>query len=254
MILVDRIESTANPFIKELKKLKNKSDRYEKGLFLVEGENCVRELVSFKSEMIECLLFTDKYKDRFNNFKSYLVSQRIMESLCDTKTPQGIIAVCKMTEQTNLYSHVCIYLDNLKDPGNVGTIIRTADAAAVRTVILSKECADLYNSKTVRSTMGSMFHIDVFYEDEYLSVLKNLKQEGYTILTGSLQAEKSLYEYDFSKKTVICIGNEAHGISEELYSIGTENIKIPMPGNAESLNAGVAGSVIIYEAVRQLNG
>ena len=251
---MDRIESTANPFIKELKKLKNKSDRYEKGLYLVEGENCVKELIAFKPEIIDCLLFTEKYENEFKGFKSYLVSQRIMESLCDTKTPQGIVALCRMEKQTNIYSPICIYLDNVKDPGNVGTIIRTADAAGMKTVILSKECADLYNSKTVRSTMGSMFHIDVFYEDEYLSQLKKLKNEDYTILTGSLQAEKSLYEYDFKKKTVICIGNEAHGISADLYRIGTENIKIPMPGNAESLNAGVAGSIIIYEAVRQLNG
>lgn len=254
MILVERIESTANPYIKELKKLKNKSDRYEKGLFLVEGENCVRELVDFKPELIECLLFTEKYEKEFKSFKSYLVSERIMESLCDTKTPQGIVALCRMEKKANIYQGICIYLDNVKDPGNVGTIIRTADAADIKTVILSKECADLYNSKTVRSTMGSMFHIDVFYEEEYLSKLYELKNEGYTVLTGSLQAEKSLYEYDFSRKTVICIGNEAHGISDDLYSIGTENIKIPMPGNAESLNAGVAGSIIIYEAVRQLNG
>lgn len=251
---MERIESTANPFIKELKKLKNKSDRYEKGLFLVEGENCVSELVSFKPELVECLLYTEKYENMFKGFKSYLVSERIMESLCDTKTPQGIIAVCKMEKGSNISGSLCIYLDNVKDPGNVGTIIRTADAAGIMGVILSKECADLYNSKTVRSTMGSMFHIDVFYEDEYLSKLKDLKDNGYTVLTGSLQAEKSLYEYDFSKKTVICIGNEAHGISHELYGIGTENIKIPMPGNAESLNAGVAGSIIMYEAVRQLNG
>lgn len=251
---MDRIESTANPFIKELKKLKNKSDRYEKGLFLVEGENCVSELVSFKPELIDCLLFTEKYENKFKGFKEYHVSERIMESLCDTKTPQGIVAVCRMEKGSNISGNICIYLDNVKDPGNVGTIIRTADAAGNMVVILSKECADLYNSKTVRSTMGSMFHIDVFYEDEYLSKLKELKNEGYTVLTGSLQAGKSLYEYDFSKKTVICIGNEAHGISDELYGIGTENIKIPMPGNAESLNAGVAGSIIIYEAVRQLNG
>lgn len=251
---MDRIESTANPFIKELKKLKNKSDRYERGLFLVEGENCVQELISFKAELVDCLLFTDKYENEFKGFKSYLVSERIMESLCDTKTPQGIVAVCRMEKGLNISGNLSIYLDNVKDPGNVGTIIRTADAAGVKSVILSKECADLYNSKTVRSTMGSIFHIDVFYEDAYLSKLKELKNMGYTVLTGSLQAQKSLYEYDFSKKTVICIGNEAHGISDELYSIGTENIKIPMPGNAESLNAGVAGSIIIYEAVRQLNG
>lgn len=251
---MERIESTANPFIKELKKLKNKSERYEKGLYIVEGENCVGELVNFKPQLVECILFTDKYQGMFEGFKEYVVSQRIMESLCDTKTPQGIVAVCRMESEFKKTSSVCVYLDNVKDPGNVGTIIRTADAAGVNTVILSKECADLYNSKTVRSTMGSMFHIDVVYEDEYLSKLKELKNEGYTVLTGSLQAQKSLYEYDFTNKTVICIGNEAHGISEELYGLGTYNIKIPMPGNAESLNAGVAGSIIIYEAVRQLNG
>lgn len=251
---MERIESTANSFIKELKKLKNKSERYEKGLYIVEGENCVGELVSFKPQLIECILFTEKYQGMFKGFKEYLVSQRIMESLCDTKTPQGIIAVCRMENEFKKVSPVCVYLDNVKDPGNVGTIIRTADAAAIETVILSKECADLYNSKTVRSTMGSMFHIDVVYEDEYLSKLKELKKEGYTVLTGSLQAEKSLYDYDFTKKTVICIGNEAHGISEDLYNLGTENIIIPMPGNAESLNAGVAGSIIMYEAVRQRNG
>lgn len=251
--IIDKITSMTNPFIKDLKKLKDKSKRHFEKKFLVEGYNCVSELIENIPELIKCILVTEKYRelDIIKPFNCIEVPASVMDAVCEAKTPQGIVALCDMPSKKENTSDLIIYLDNVKDPGNVGTIIRTADAAGIKRVILSKESADLYSSKTVRATMGSMFHIDVVYEDEYLSDLKFLKNSGFNIVAGSLDTEKSLYEVSFKDKTVICIGNEAHGISDELYALGTDKIKIPILGKAESLNAAVAGAIIMYEAVRQ---
>ena len=144
-----------------------------------------------------------------------------------------------------------MYLDNVSDPGNLGTIIRTCDAADVDAVILSPQCADVYNSKTVRSTMGSLFHIPVFYENAYLEQIDELVNRGFDVFAGCLDGKISHFEADFTHKSVICLGNEAHGISDILQEKANVKIKIPIPGKAESLNVSIAGAILVYEALRQ---
>ena len=134
----------------------------------------------------------------------------------------------------------------------MGTIIRTAHAAGSLGVIVTKGSVDIYNDKTLRSTMGSIFNIPII-EDEDLSTIEELKEKGFKVVVSSLDTENNFYDIDLTKKSIISVGNEGNGISDEVYSISDEKVKIPMPGGAESLNAGVAASIMIYEAVRQKN-
>lgn len=259
MVFIKYLESVSNSLVKDIKKLKNKSTRYEKKLFVVEGESVVEELVTSCPENICYVLFTQKYTDspiikKLEYFENLIcVSDHVFESISDTKTPQGILSVAKMIDKTCNVSNLdlIVYLDNVSDPGNVGTIIRTCDAANVDAVILSPQCADIYNSKTVRSTMGSLFHIPVFYENKYLELIDNLICDGFNIFAGCLDGKTSHFNADFTNKSVICLGNEAHGISDELADKVNMKIKIPIPGKAESLNVSIAGAILVYEALRQ---
>lgn len=250
------INSVANKLIKETKLLKSKSKRIAAGLYLAEGENVVKEAVMHKPDAIKRIFVTEKYRDEFNSeiFNIFIVPDFVMEALSDTKSPQGIIAVMEnnkvRVDAKNI--DIAVYLDNVSDPGNVGTIIRTADAAGIGTVILSPECADVLSPKVIRATMGSCFHIDIIKEEVYLESLKELLKNDFEALAGSLQAKDFHYNVNMKSKMVICLGNEAHGLSEELISLeGVLPVKIPIFGKAESLNVAVAGAVLMYEALRQ---
>ena len=238
-----------------MKKLRSKTARYEEGLFLAEGISIAYEIITSCPERIKYIFVTQGTEIDFDitSFECYEVTGQVMESICDTKTPQGIVVCVRMDKNTNLSLDsldFVVYLDHVQDPGNAGTIIRTADAVGAQAVILSPECVDIYNSKTVRSTMGSMFHINVFYENEYLNSLKELMNYGFTVSAGSLEAEKNIYEADLGEKSVICLGNEAHGLSREILDMDINKIIIPIEGKAESLNVGVAGAIFMYEILR----
>jgi len=240
-----------------MKKLKSKSDRYETGLFLAEGISIAQEIVTYCPKRIKYIFITEGINVNFDisSFECFEVTEAVMESICETKTPQGMAVCVKMENSSIDFEKLdfVVYLDRVQDPGNAGTIIRTADAAGAQAVILSPECVDIYNSKTVRSTMGSMFHIDVFYEKEYLNTLEQLKNSGFVISAGDLSAQKNIYETDFGEKSVICLGNEAHGISKQLLEMDINKVIIPIEGKAESLNVGVAGAIFMYEIVRRRN-
>ena len=249
------IESTSNPLVKSVKKLKDKKYRKETGKYIVEGVNLCLEFLEHTPEYADMVIATsDKaelVKDKFN---VTVVSERVFEAMCETKSPQGLMVVANIPEEAPGFSgmKLVVYLDNVQDPGNVGTIIRSADAFGADAVLMAPECADLYNPKTVRSTMGSMFHLPVVYENKYLETVKKCISDGFTVVTGSLDGAVLPSEIDFtSGKYILCLGNEAHGVSDELVSLGGKKVKIPMPGKAESLNVAVAGAVLLYEAVRQ---
>lgn len=247
-----KIESLSNPLIKQIKKLKDKKNRKAEGLYLIEGVNLALEFLTYSKDLVKNVIATeDKLGLVPEKFDVTVVSERVFEGISDTCSPQGLMVVGKIPDSTCTFDDMSlvIYLDKVADPGNVGTIIRTADALGVDAVILSKDCADLYNSKTVRSTMGSMFHIPVLIEENYLEKLKDLKSKGFKLVTGSLDGDKTLDKLNFTDlKTVICLGNEAHGISKELVDLGVTKTKIFMPGKAESLNVAVAGAIFMYEA------
>lgn len=260
--MLEVIKSKDNSTIKEIKKLQEKKYRNVYNKFIIEGFRFVSEALNSKfhvcyviiSETIEAkfekLKLNGKIKE---DTKLIKVSESILKSICNTDNPQGIAAVVSNEKVTIDYNEgFYILADKVQDPGNMGTIIRTADAAGAKGVIVTKGTVDIYNDKTLRSTMGSIFKIPIII-DEDLSYIKDLKQQGFKVVVSSLDTENNFYDVDLTDKSIIAVGNEGSGISEEIYSISDEKVKIPMPGNAESLNVGVAAGIMMFEAVRQKN-
>ena len=140
-------------------------------------------------------------------------------------------------------------LDDIQDPGNMGTILRTADSLNMKQIIVSKDCADAYNPKVVRSTMGAIFRINIIESDNLVKTIKEMKKHKIKVMATSLETSKSMYDVSY-EKTAIVIGNEANGVEKEILELADEKIKIPMQGKTESLNASVATAVILYEAMR----
>lgn len=238
-----------NVLVKDAAKLNIKKYRECTGLFIAEGTRFVEEAVKYGS--VKYILYCNKNKIAFK--ECYEVSESVIKKICDTENPQGICAVVKKREWTvdDIKSDLIVIIDGVQDPGNLGTIIRTADAAGAGGVIIIKGTCDLYNSKTLRSTMGSIFHVPVFFYEDFETAYKNIKSIGYSIYAASLDTSNSLYECSFTDKTAIVIGNEGNGIPKDHLEMSDVKFKIPMPGMAESLNAAAACAVILFEAVRQ---
>lgn len=254
------IESRDNNLFKNTKKLKERKNRNKNNKYIIEGFRLVQE--AFKANVdIDHLIVTKDGSEKMNHFlsdyisdniKTYQVSDNLFKELVSTENPQGILAVINMNIKL-IDSNGSFYLlcDKLQDPGNLGTIIRTAHAAGVQGIILTKGTVDIYNEKTIRSTMGSIFYIPVHYDDDNLSLVKNLKNEGFKLVVTSLDTDKDFFQEDLGGKVVLTVGNEGNGVSEEVLTLADTKVKIPMPGNAESLNVAIATSVIMYEKVRQ---
>ena len=242
------IESSQNKIIKQINSLKQKKYRDKEGLFIVEGERLISECSP------EYVLAREDYAGSLDGFERvYTASEALFDKISDTVSPQGILGVCKIPENDindfdGKEKAFVVILERVADPGNLGTIIRTADAAGADAVILSEGCADPYNLKTIRSTMGSIFHLPVYRNVDLKEFLKNTKIKTFA---AHLKGTKSCYDTDMTESVGIIIGNEANGISDEISSLADELVKIPMPGRAESMNAAVAAGVMIYEAVRQ---
>ncbi|MGL4569752.1 MAG: TrmH family RNA methyltransferase [Clostridium sp.] len=252
------IESKENAIYKELKKLKDRKGRNKLQKYLIEGFRLVEEALKAGAQ-IECI-FCLEYEDsktealvKQYNYKGkiYKLNRSLFLEVCDTENPQGILAVIKMEEvNSDINGEFYLLCDKLQDPGNLGTIIRTAHASGVDGIILTKGTVDIYNDKTIRSTMGSMFYVPIIIDND-LSYLKSLKEKGFKIVSTSLEGSKDFFEEDLTGKTVITVGNEGNGVSKEVYELSDKKVKIPMPGGAESLNVGVATSIILYEKLRQ---
>ena len=254
------IESKDNKLFKEVKKLKDRKGRTKKGEFLIEGYRLVEE--AFKANLeIEMLFISDIEDDiRYNEYiakyaskcKIYKLREDLLKELCSTEQPQGVVAVIKMKDvELNINGSFYLLCDKVQDPGNLGTIIRTAHAAGVDGIILTKGTVDVYNDKTIRSTMGSLFYIPIILDDENNSKVKELLSNGFSLLATSLEGNKDFFNEDLKGKIIISVGNEGNGVSDEIYSLCDKKVKIPMPGGAESLNVAIATSIILYEKVRQ---
>ncbi len=265
------IENTSGKQIKNIISLINKSkNRNEQKLFVAEG---VRILSEAPAKSIEKIYVSEKFLKEYNkeeyyykindimNEKGYeLVSDKVFSQLSQTKTPQGVLAVLKMPEYEEEYSSLMgdnvesasiVFLDDVRDPGNLGTIIRTAEAAGISMLIMSRECVDIYNPKVIRATMGAVYRLPFRYVEKLSSEIDRWKEKGYKIYAAHLDGELDYAKMEYNDKTGIIIGNEANGICEEVKSRATDLIKIPMEGNAESLNAAVAAAVLMYEVYRQ---
>lgn len=252
-----KITSSSNKTYKYFKSLLQKKARYESREFVVEGIKSVRDAVSSGKE-ITAIIISDEFTENFDYGENdvYEIPAPLFEKLCDTKTPQGIAAVIKMYNADDFTPDIngaYVYCDGVSDPGNLGTIIRTADAAGLAGVILSDTCADIYAPKTVRASMGSFFNIELI-PDKTAEDLKKYKSAGFNLLGGALTDNTIDYRAaDYKKPAIIIVGNEANGISDEVLKICT-SVKIPIYGCAESLNAAVAAGILMYEWARNNRG
>lgn len=244
------ITSTQNSYIKELKQLKTKKGR-KSGRFLAEGEKCAQEAIEYAQ--IESVLVTRENSPAAiaaekRGIPVYQVSDAVMEVVSDIKTPQTALAVVKHIPGTALPAPkgLFIALEDLADPQNVGTIIRTADAAGATAVLVSEETCDYTSPKAVRASMGSLFHIPVISCKDFYQTLAELQAGGMTLLGTHLHGNTS---FSPQENTCIIIGNEARGMTDRAATMADILYKIPMPGRAESLNAGVAAGIVIYRHI-----
>lgn len=254
------IESNQNKTVKYIMSLQSKKGRELEKKFVVEGEKFVSEVpenweICFYavSESYAARNDVKKLKDRA---PVYTVRDSVFRTVSDTVHPQGILAVCGQKSYTlemllNNENAFLIVLEETNDPGNLGTIIRTADAAGADGVILSKGSADVYNPKVLRASAGSAFHIPFVCNAELSRTLPVLKEKKMMTYAAHLKGDVYPYAMDFRKSAALLIGNEARGLSEETEKMADVLIKLPILGMAESLNASIAGGVLIYEVVRQ---
>ena len=256
------ITSKDNELIKEIKKLKEKKFRDLSKQFTVEGIKMVAEAIEEKANINTIVVCEDcvnngsidkKLLYEIAKYNCIYVTEKVFNVITDVTNPQGILAVINQNHNNNEIDYSAdfiVILDGIQDPGNLGTILRTVDSANLKQLIVSKETADCYNPKVVRSTMGGIFRVNVIRENNLIECIKNLKEKGFEIVVTSLETENSIYNISYNKKAVI-IGNEANGVSKEILDIADVKVKIPMLGKTESLNAGVAAGIMIYEYVRE---
>ena len=246
------ITSKDNEIIKNIKKLKEK--KYRLDSYIVEGIKMVKEAINENQE-IALIAIREDFKIDFDTKKIKIVtiSNKIFNDISDVKTPQGILAVIKKNQnnQIETNSDYILALDSLQDPGNMGTIIRTADSANINQIIINKTTVDPYSPKVIRSTMGAIYRTNIIEVEDLKATLKEMKLKGFQIITTDLKATRSIYDINYNNKTVVVIGNEANGVSQEILQTADKKVIIPMLGKTESLNASIAASIMIYEYVRQ---
>ena len=232
------ITSTSNEKIKYIKKLNEKKYRDSENLFLVEDEHLVNEALK-KGIVKEVFTIFDKEY----NVPTYKVNEKIMKFISNQISGSKIIAVCKKLGEKDVSGNIII-LDNLQDPGNLGTIIRSAVAFNFDTIVLSNNSVDLYNPKVIRASEGMIFNINII-RTNLLDFLNKLDKD-YTLITTDVNNGKDIKELKY-KKIAIVIGNEGNGVSKEIANLCNEKVYIKMNSNCESLNAGVSASILMYE-------
>ena len=254
------IGTTKNKTYKYIKSLLHKKNRAELFRFTVEGIKSVSDALRAGAD-VEIIAMSESFYNSGiftcpDGARVVIVKDELYEGLCDTKTPQGVLTVIKLKKPEH---YICdpkklyIYCDGISDPGNLGTIIRTADAAGFGGVLMSEGCADLYSPKTVRASMGSFFNIDTVPGLTAKS-LREQKENGFTLYCGALLADSVDYRTpDYTQPSILIVGNEANGASEDILKM-SEHIIIPIYGGAESLNAAVAASIMMYEMRGQRHG
>lgn len=254
------ITSTANAQVKNLAQLIKKSKaRTQQNVYVVEGikmflEAPLEEIV--KVYVSEELMEKGDFQEKLQGIPFEVLKKEVFDHVADTKTPQGILVVMKQkqyelshfTEQEN---PLILVLENLQDPGNLGTMMRTAEGAGVTGVILSRGCVDIYNPKTIRSTMGSIYRVPFLYVEDLMETMDKLHEKGIVTYAAHLKGQGYYDEESYQGPTAFLIGNEGNGLTDELSQKAKKYIKIPMEGQLESLNAAVAAAVLMYEVSRQ---
>ena len=256
------ISSKDNELIKHIKKLKEKKYRDLNNEYIIEGTKLIKEAIE-ENANIKQILICDNCQNtdiipkelmyEIAKYECIYVTEKIFKNISDVNTPQGILAIIeKNNKETQIdYSQdIIVVLDDIQDPGNLGTILRTVDSIGLTQIIVSKGTADCYNPKVVRSTMGAIFRVKIIESEDLEKTLEEIRKHKFKITVSSLQTKNTIYDINYDKKVII-IGNEANGVEQKIQNIADEKIKIPMLGKTESLNASVATGIILYEYVRQ---
>ena len=246
---MEHITSLKNPKVTAWKALKDRKGRRESGCFLVEGRKMVEEALASAFDVETVLVQEGMELPDGLTMPVYELPAHVLAAVCDTKTPQGIAAVVRMKEQSALGKHIVV-LDGVQDPGNVGTIIRTADAAGLNGVLLSNQCADVFSPKVLRATMGSIFRMNLRTTDDLPGELTKLREKGYSILSSQLDGTPFSERQGVAERFALIIGNEGNGVSEQVQQTATHRVRLPMRGGAESLNAAIAAAIMMYELMR----
>ena len=253
------ITSQKNERIKKVIALKKSSkERKKAGLYIVEGVRICREIP--KEDVYETYVSESFSKEKDLGIDidgATAVSDNVFSAMSDTVTPQGILCVVRQRRQ-ELFQipdikipFTLLVLENIQDPGNMGTMIRTAEAAGVSGIVLGRDCADIYNPKTIRSTMGAVFRMNIYISEDLYADIGILKNCGVTMFAASLDGAVSYETADYNRACAFLIGNEGSGLSQKALDMADEKIYIPMEGRVDSLNASVAAAVLMYEASRQ---
>ena len=260
------ITSTGNARVKQLVTWqKKRKARDEEGIYIVEGIRMYREAPRAQvREVYVSEQFYSRYGEELRlsawGRQMEILSDHVFSHVSDTKTPQGILLVmeqrsCEIREMLELDAQgrkpLLMVLDNLQDPGNLGTILRAGEAAGVTGVIMSYDCVDIYNPKVIRSTMGSVYRMPFVYVEHLPETLEILAEAGIHSYAAHLKGKNSYDQEDYTRGTAFLIGNEGNGLRDEVADAAECYIKIPMCGEVESLNAAVASSVLMFEAARQ---
>jgi TrmH family RNA methyltransferase len=259
------IDNPRSPRVRAVAKLAKRDARSQTGLFLLEGPQAVTEALSFRPELVVDLFATPTALERYSaiaqaavaaGIEAEFVSEHVLEAMADTVSPQGIVAVCRQfpTSVKDILAgspKLIAILEEVRDPGNAGTIIRAADAAGADAVILTGRTVDLYNPKVVRATTGSLFHLPVAVGAELESVIEKAKGAGLQVIAADIKGADLLAARKAGalvSPTAWLFGNEAHGLSDEHYALADWVITVPIYGHAESMNLATAASVCLYES------
>lgn len=226
--------------------LQQKKFRKQEELFVVEGKKIVEEVIVSD---LEVKYVVSTVEDGYNNDKGRICDENTMTRLSSLKTPPGILAVVKIPSTQLVESIITLVVDGIRDPGNLGTIIRTAEAMGVRSIILSPDTVDVYSPKVVQATMGSIFRVNFRYED----LPHFLTQEKSTPIYGAHLNGRDVYKEEIQSPCCLVLGSESHGIRSNVMEKISHPIKIPMEGKAESLNVSIATAILLGEFKRQLS-
>ncbi|MGE5389428.1 MAG: TrmH family RNA methyltransferase [Deltaproteobacteria bacterium] len=255
------ITSRENEIIKQAVRIKQKKYRQKEGLYLIEGHKMLREVMAGPQTLVRVFMTHDSLEvhesklRELSGVECYLVDERLMSLICDTQTPQGIAALVRIPHYDlrsllNNKEGLLLLLDRIQDPGNMGTILRTAWGFPVDGVLLTADCVDPFGPKAVRASMGGIFHVPVM-ESITLEILKDFKEAGYQIMGSEPAADKTLFDQDLTGGRIIVIGNESRGIGNDVLNLCDHYFRIPLNPRVDSLNAAMACAIIAVEALRQ---
>ncbi|MEM8827829.1 MAG: RNA methyltransferase [Cyanobacteria bacterium P01_G01_bin.19] len=257
------LTSIQNPLVKQARKLQRAKERQKQNLLLLEGTNLIEAAcqVDYKLDII---FYTDRWRANHQSlcsnmtdmgFKLQPVSEEVLSAIATTVNPDGVVAIApRRLQQEPIVARtkLGIAVEKLQDPGNLGTLIRSASATGADSLWLSNDSVDIHNPKVLRASVGQWFSVPVATQQSLAKVVSQHQQEGIQVIATTSQAEKIYWDANFTRPSLILLGNEGAGLSDELIALADERVKIPLQNGVESLNVAVAGALLLYEAQRQI--